>query len=494
MIFRLIGESEEKTELEKLLEAEKLANQSSEFDTVYEKTKETQQEQAAEVSDSIPSFDSGGSSSDSSSDSSDEDGEDDFSDIDGDDGDFDEDSEDAEDEEKEPVEEEEGEEEPETESTNAAESIRNFSRVNVIVAESMVGSGVSFLGNAIKGTASYAVEGAHLLAALGVRYLPIFGEKLYKTVYALFIRALRMIFGIRQKLALYVRTRDKSLERISRDLESLKAELQELKDNPPEAEEPLGAVTDYKTIRWFMVGNTVSATKSSEAMLSFAKEVVSEMSSSTLNDISSLSRILELKSGSSLSAVQDLMRVPAPRSGFVKKDVDGYVQDDSVLDTYVYNQPLPNATLAIVSIPKPHLENTDDRARAYQLSGAFLGVEESRYQVPSRLDYMKPEQTEQLIKTLEVLVDVSKTNQSLLKQIGRSTKDLTLGYRHYFERLVAAREKVSIKDSLIETVTAKQAFINRTYLPCAMDIQDYTHSFLTRAIRYARESIRQAKG
>lgn len=72
----------------------------------------------------------------------------------------------------------------------------------------------------------------------------------------------------------------------------------------------------------------------------------------------------------------------------------------------------------------------------------------------------------------------------------RENEKLKLGYRYYYQGLVESDEKKSLHDSLAEFVYLKQAFINKVYLPAAIDMHDYVASYLMRALRFTKENVK----
>lgn len=511
-------ESDEPSALEQLETVEKLAASSPQYDRLFDEVVASQQEKAAMVVDTTDSYSSSSDDSDSGSEDGGGGGEDDdFSDMDAQDGDFDdpEDDPDAEEDPEADSEEEDAEkpaEEPkdepedkpqETEAKNATESIRNGMVGTLAYESEKLDGAIRFLGS----TGSTVAEAVRFLAAIGIQfgiqYGPSIFEKVRKTVFSLFVKSVKGVLTLRRNLAIFIKTRDKTFVKLDAQIVALQQKVQELQDKQaqtepnPEAdqgpsEQPTASVgiTDQKLIQWLMVGREVSAMKSTAHMLAFARDAVGTMAQQTMNDIESLVRILKIYKGAEFAAANDFLRVRPPSGSFTRRNVKGYVQDARLLDMYVYDKELPNLTTVIVSIPSSDIRDLDEYARAYQLSGAFLGVSEQFYIVPTRLDYVTLEQASALLAELANLVETCRTNQGLLRQIGKSTSSLTTGYKHYFEGLTETDKPIPVKDSLIEVVNMKQTFLNKTYLPCAMDMQDYLASYVNRVLTYVRASVK----
>lgn len=507
-------ESDEPSALEQLESVEKLAASSPQYDRLFDEVVASQQDQAAQVVDTTDSYSSSSDDSDSGSEDGGEGGEDgDFSDMDAQDGDFDDpegDPDAEEDPEADPAEEdaekpaEEPKDEPEdkpqeTEAKNATESIRNGMVSTLAYEGEKLDGAIRFLGSA----GAAVIDAFRFLAAIGIQYGPGIFEKVRKTVFALFVKSVKGTLTLRRNLAIFIKTRDKTFVKLDAQIMALQQKVQELQDKQaqtqpdPETdqeptEQPTASVgiTDQKLIQWLMLGREVSAMKSTTRMLAFARDGIGTMAQQTMNDIESLVRILKIAKGAEFAAANNLLRVRPPSGSFTRRNVKGYVQDARLLDMYVYDKELPNLTTVIVSIPNSDVQDPDEYARAYQLSGAFLGVSEQFYIVPTRLDYVTLDQASALLAELAKVVETCRTNQGLLRQIGKSTSNLTTGYKHYFEGLTETDKPIPVKDSLIEVVNMKQTFLNKTYLPCAMDMQDYLASYVNRVLTYVRASVK----
>lgn len=344
-----------------------------------------------------------------------------------------------------------------------------------------VSSGVGYV-------ASFALNLSKTLLELGVHYTKEAGLRFSAGVAYLFIRAVKSLMKGTLSATDAVKRNSRSFSKFKEEISTLRETIKTLKES--ELTQPEKKYTDQKVISWLTYGNKTSPVGSAMVMSSFMKTIIEHVNHGIDQDLNIVRKFIELsRSGVKVNPIK-LLGVSPFRQRFLKKSVKGYIKDPDLVDSYVYEQSLPDRVLFIGLLPKSTLTELPEITKAYQESSLFLGVDPIDHITERSVDYMAIEEIEQFLDVLEKLCDQSLEHVSTYTRLLKENEKLKLGYRYYYQGLIESDEKKSLHQSLAEFVYLKQAFVNRVYLPAAIDVHDYVASYLVRALRFTSENVK----
>ena len=357
-----------------------------------------------------------------------------------------------------------------------------------LATESFKDTIVDKLSTGVGYVASFAKNLTIALTALGLHYTKEAGIRLSAGVAYLFTRAVKSLIKGTLAASDAIKRNHRSFSKFKEEIETLKETIKTLKESEKKTTDQ--KYNDQKVISWFNYGNKTSPIGSAMVMSSFMKTMADHINSGVDQDLQILQKFIELsRKGTRVHPVKLLDIVPF-KHHFLRKSVRGYVKDPDLVNSYVYDQSLPDQVIFIGLLPKPSLEELPDITKAYQESALFLGVDPIERIVDHGIDYMAVEEIEQFLDVLEKLCDQSLEHVSVYTHLLKESEKLKLGYRYYYQGLIESNEKKSLHDSLAEFVYLKQAFINKVYLPAAIDVHDYVASYLVRALRFTKENVK----
>lgn len=357
-----------------------------------------------------------------------------------------------------------------------------------LATESFKDTIVDKLSTGVGYVASFAKNLTIALTALGLHYTKEAGIRLSAGVAYLFTRAVKSLIKGTLAAADAIKRNHRSFSKFKEEIETLKETIKTLKESEKKTTDQ--KYNDQKVISWFNYGNKTSPIGSAMVMSSFMKTVTEHVNSGIDQDIQIVQKFIELsRKGVRIDPVKLLNVIPF-KQRFLRKSVKGYTKDPDLVNSYVYDQSLPDRVVFIGLLPKSSLEELGEITKAYQESALFLGVDPIERIVDRTIDYMAIEEIEQFLDVLEKLCDQSLEHVSMYTRLLRENEKLKLGYRYYYQGLVESDEKKSLHDSLAEFVYLKQAFINKVYLPAAIDMHDYVASYLMRALRFTKENVK----
>lgn len=350
---------------------------------------------------------------------------------------------------------------------------------------SSLGRGVMFAGRVALDLAMYLKE-------LGIQYSPAIIAGLKKTVVYLFTRSVRLllktIVGISDYIKRHARSFGKAKKEIASLRESLAALEREAQGGTTALKKP--ATDDLNLISWFTAGNVTNPTHSADIIYVFMKDTIKQIDADISLNIRGVRKLIELSQTSIKGDPIDMLVVPPFSGRYLKRRVTQGA-DEPLTERYIYATGLPDQVVFVAELPKAGLTTIEEIADAYRDSGVFLTTDTESRPTAEKVDYMDITGITRFLDVLEGVCDVALEHQSFYDRINKQVGELKFGYRHYYQKLTETKEQSSIRESLVEYVYLKQSFASKIYLPAAMDIHDYTAAYLVRALRFAKENIKQ---
>ena len=178
-------------------------------------------------------------------------------------------------------------------------------------------------------------------------------------------------------------------------------------------------------------------------------------------------------------------------TGFKYGNVRGFEPDSSHLCSYYYSQMLPGSVSFIGHVPKPNLE-INDLKEALNLSSYFLGYNEAGRNLDS-IEYLD---LDDLQKLLDVAVKICENGLSFEKtftDIAKARMSLIKDFHQYLDYLEKSKDQISIKDSLVELLSARLAFMDKTSIAGAMHLHDFNIRVISAALSLAKSTISTLK-
>lgn len=382
-------------------------------------------------------------------------------------------------------------------TTVAAESLRNEYYERTVV-EAFDMEGVKSVGRGIGSAAvvvgDLALKGiigaAGILAQIGMKYGPTVFSALKTGVVYLFLRSVKALLKTTISAFDAAKRSYRSFSKHKSAIAKLRETLDVLKKEGKTLDTSSSFI-DKQALNWFAVNRKPGVLASAQAMKVFLTETVKHIDESIMHDTKTVKRLIDLSATGVRGDVTSYLNVSSFSGQYLKKNVKGHEVDPELVDNYVYGTVLPDNILFVANLPKRGLMDMEAITKAYRASGVFLTVDPSFSMGIDKVDYMDIEGLSRFLDVLEGICDQGLAHIDFYKRVRKESEALKFGYRHYYQRLAASEDKVSVQDSLVEYVYLKQFFINKVYLPGAMDIHDYAAAYLTRALRYVKSNLKQ---
>lgn len=501
-ILRRLG-LEEMLEVDKLHHAKELAQANPEYDSLYEQTKKNLEDKAKQ--DNGDSSDGG------------------FGDDTSDAGDQPDENQDTTDQPTEdpPPEEEPASEDPPADDTEAKpedppkeekpkqedppkEEEDSSAALEAIVNNHMVGIAallgqerVVMEGEYVDRALSALGDGAIYLKDLGVEYGPIALKHVFKGVlYAMERIAKAMVEGARF-LYKYIDTRMKSyksfkerIKGVQSLLESVKASKEKETAENQESKAPM-LFENEAVLRSLSISGNTDFLANVQVTEAFMKDYFGDLGKKVQTNIRTTFHLIDSVMKAHVSNPEQYMYDDVTFKGLTSKTIGEYKVESEYCDSLVYQKVLPGDVAFMAFVPKKGLRDSRQVKDAYSNSKMFLGFVGDMESEVKPAPIATLEQVEQYLNVLNEICDVGLSHAVLFGTIQKQRKSLEQTLESYFNFLTSSKEKISIRDSLVEYVSLKSAFLDRTYITGAVAIQDFVVRILTHSLSYCKDSIRK---
>lgn len=475
---RVVFALEDELEIEKLYDAEVLADKNSEVDNLYQTTKanienQRRAEEEEPEEDTPPS-----NAADGSDDEPKED-------------------EDSGEEEKAP-------EEPDAEEKIANEAMQLYA-YNCVANEDIYETGKS-VGNAVYQTGAAVVDAAASLVAwaapklkyLGVTYGPPIARGFYKGALAVFCGISGLLYASTVAVTKYLDRRVNSFDSLKKDIDRLKRTVELIKENDSESGiEPrdlTGLKFDReKVINTLKIGDSIKFADNLKVLSDFTGIYIAALDKAIKNDSRNVMHIIAYSETGVIKPPISLLSVDAATMlpGASKGSIEGYEPSSELVSSYHYSKQLPGDVSFIAYLPIKDINNVEDASKAYNASSMFLGFNTKTFKARDSVDYMTLDGLSTFLDVMSGLCETCIAHQHFYEEIKKGKVGMRFTIKNYFLKMAASKEKVSLRNSLVEYVYLKNLLIDKVYLVAAMAIHDYVAKVLVSATSFAKENVRK---
>lgn len=326
---------------------------------------------------------------------------------------------------------------------------------------------------------------------LGTKVAPAVGSALYRGIAYGFSRLSHGFMLGLTVLSKYLERRRLSFANLKTKIGKAQEAVRLLQSGQAVPLDNLPAFENQKTIRQIAIQDSVDLEKNLEVAHRFVADSIDGLGHAIKQDVVAIQQLIDYSSVTSEVNVSKLLKISVPLKGVRAGSVEDFVPSNPHIVSYVGTSILPGNTVLILSLPSENPnKNQGEWVLAYRDSEIFLGVDRSKVRVIESIPLMTLGDLAKLLGSLEALCDLSMKHQKFYEDIRNTKLSQKNVYKKYFESLTSRNRKVSIKESLIDLVTLRNNFIDKVYLPAAMDIHDYSVRVITAYLTYVEKNVR----
>lgn len=488
---------ESQLEIDKVHEAEQQGIQTSELSTLHQEVKQSiKSEEEIEAQKENPP-DEGGFEDPNSSDETQEGTQEENSEEEPDTS-SDPDPEQTEDkEEQEPEEKEDPKEEPKKEEKEevSSESFRELQYEFEAPSEEVSLESLE----AVKRAAGKTYHGVKYvvssLGALGIAYGPKIASKAYKgVIYGFALLGKGLVISI-SSLTKYIERRTSAFDKLNKDIQIAKETLQLIDDKDAkedteelssDSDEPIIQFKDEKTINYLKIGESLDLSNNIERLNTFVSDYVEKISKA----IHTENKVVNLAVERS-----NILRFPDPveflQYNFNLNGLGRYSHsdDDSLTELFRSKEVMPGDVVLIAKLPNRKIKRVLDLRQAYKESDIHLELNKESFKVIEGVNYMTSQELSQFLDSLSKLCDLCISHQKYYEGIKKLKLKSRYSFKRYFDNLLDNKSKVGVEDSFIENMYMKNVFVDKVYIPAAMDIHDYAAKVISHGLSFAKSNL-----
>lgn len=254
--------------------------------------------------------------------------------------------------------------------------------------------------------------------------------------------------------------------------------------------------TEAKWFKCFFVDGKVDPLASVRRVNELLDVVTSEISTALTYDIEVIRQTIDQTSRGVRVSSLDIVKPKFSLSNFQRGSVPGYASDEDLLENFVFKKNLPCYVKLTCGLPSDKLFSGEDSqealeqiAKAFRHSFIVLAMNTDVPKMMPRINYVDKDALRLLLGELSQVVEKAKTHLEFYKAIYKEANQLKPTYQRYLGWLTASDSKKNLNDAFVQQVYLKQSFINRVYLPAAIDIHEYCSMYLNQVLSYVESNI-----
>lgn len=340
----------------------------------------------------------------------------------------------------------------------------------------------------------FTKKAARWLGNLGIKVttdtLPKLAQHTYKgLIYAFDRLAYSFMVGY-TTLDRYLSRRVNSFNNLHQNIDKGKQVLELLSNGRANPITEADVYDNSVVIRQIVIGDSKDITANIPILTKFIGEAITSFGMSIKEDIVGIRDIIEHSKITRGNAVLSLLNPDFKINGLRQGVLPGFETENTLLTSYYVDPTLPGNVNMIVQLPSAEHKTRTAWVEAYRDSEIFLGVNRTKFKINDSIPYMDVDGLKKVLDELAHLCDLCIKHQTFYESMKKQKLEQRLVYKNYFDGLMKTEKKVSIKDSLIDLVTIKNNFIDKVYMPAAIDIHDYAVRVIVAYLKFVEKNIK----
>lgn len=325
---------------------------------------------------------------------------------------------------------------------------------------------------------------------LTVDVLPKILTQTFKGILYAFTRlAYGLMMGM-TALDQYLHRRINSFNSLRSNIQKAKQALEMVEHAKPADITDAGDFTELRFIRQIVAGDSVNLLENLQRMNQFVGHQVDGLGLSIQQDLGLIRSMISYVRTGGTPDITELLEPRVSMVGMQNGLLPGYSTPNPKLVSSHSTVPLPGNVVLIAQLPSKEPKGREEWIQQYKDSQVFLGVNKAAYKEHTSIPLCSIEDLKKLLDGLEQLCLLCIAHQKFYDNMKQQKLDQRLYYRNYFESLITKQKKVSLKDSMIDLVSLKNHFVDKVYLPAAIDIHDYSVRVINSYLKYVEKNIR----
>jgi hypothetical protein len=219
------------------------------------------------------------------------------------------------------------------------------------------------------------------------------------------------------------------------------------------------------------------------------KNTIVELDKSINEELGKITHAANLTSHSDISVPVSEMAIKSVAKFLKNGQLEGYPPPNDHLTAYISNDTVCGDVKVIGFFPSNNLQSLQELKEAYKHSSLFLGVDLSSYKEIDHIPFLNKAQVTSLAQELNILCGICLEHQHFYEKLLKDKDLLKFSIKNYFNSIVSSKEMVPLRETSLELLYHKLMFIDKVYVPAAMDIHEQCIRIIHSGLNLCHKSI-----
>lgn len=326
------------------------------------------------------------------------------------------------------------------------------------------------------------------LKQMGVEYGPQVLSTLGEGVAFIMGKSARMLVSTVELVRRYVNTIGLNFSKLEKEIDSLIAHVTMASESGHKNAN--GAFEKEKTLNMLLIGNSFNVDENVKAMTKFVDTYISGLDKLMREEFKLTMHLMDMDAASAAHDISTLLGVAHIGTVLKPGEVAGYEVKSELLAPYASPTSGMGNIRLCAHVPKTKLQTSEEFRSAYQKSTMFLAMDMHGAKSAQRIEHIDADELLAMLQNLKVLCGKCRHHQQFYKETEASINSLSTKMKTFFGGIVSSKKKLNVEDTTMELVYLKMGFVDRVYIPCAMDLHDYTAKVVAAAIDYSKHCLK----
>lgn len=240
-----------------------------------------------------------------------------------------------------------------------------------------------------------------------------------------------------------------------------------------------------------IIGGSLDIENNLKTALRFYEIYFKYLSNNVRSSVQAANQIVKDVVNGNVVAPNSVMKESFTFDGFKPKAVNGYKPPNQFLDSYCYRDLLPGNLLFMGFMPTEMLDTHEDIVAAYSDSRLFFAASPDSKENISEIEMPSIEELKKILDLADKICDFGISLEKSFEAVIKEREALKGVLSPYVKFLLAAQNKVSIRDSMAEYVSLKVKFLDSTSIAGALYINDYMLQVVTASLSLVKSGIKE---
>ena len=328
------------------------------------------------------------------------------------------------------------------------------------------------------------------LKQVGMKYGPVVLEKVATGLANLTKGLARAVIATTELTRRYLNRHDSSFNKAEKEIRSM---LERCEVAIQEKKNPTGAFTDTKKINLLKIGKSVDLKHNIVGMTNFTNSTLQGLSTLMKDDYKLMLQLMEMDSVSSVHDISSILALKTFDRVLASGNLPGYELRSDLLHSLVSKDVAMGDVKVCAHVPRHDLDSFDAYRKAYEQSTMFLGLNIEKAEGAGSIPFVKAYELKQILDHLLELCGQCKGHHKFYVETDKEISSFSTKWKVFLGNLINSKKTFSIKETHMEIVYLRFGFIQRVYLPCAMDTHDYCLKVMQAVLEYSRQCIKSYK-